>query len=63
MTGFIVILSPLYVCWDMNILPFAFLENFIGRCSVDINQNITRKHFETIKVMDYQLLQMIDVMV
>ena len=23
----------------MNVLPFAFLEKFLGRCSVDANQS------------------------
>ena len=39
MTEFIVILNPSYVCWDINILPFAFLEKFPRRCSTDVSQS------------------------
>ena len=33
-----VILRSSYVCWDMNIVPFAFFERFFESCSMDVNQ-------------------------
>ena len=39
MIQFTVILNPLHVCWNMNILPFAFQEKFSGRCSMGDNQS------------------------
>ena len=39
MTELTLILNPSYICWDMNILPFAFVEKFPGRCSRDANQS------------------------
>ena len=29
----------LHVCWDMNILPFGFLEKFPGSCWIRVNQS------------------------
>ena len=39
MDTFILILNPPYVCWDLNVLPFAFLEKLLGRFSMDVNKS------------------------
>ena len=50
----------------MNILPLAFIEKFSILAVQWIPtslQNIARKHFEAMKIVDHQLLKMAEVMV